>query len=71
MDEMVKYIGVKIIRAIPRTREQVEELLGRTIGGNQSGDGYLVEYPDGYQSWSPKDVFEAAYRPMDTIDFHD
>lgn len=23
--------------------------------------GYGVIYPDGYQSWSPKDVFECAY----------
>lgn len=26
--------------------------------------GYGVIYPDGYQSWSPKEVFEAAYLPM-------
>lgn len=26
--------------------------------------GYAVRYPDGYQSWSPKEVFEAAYLPM-------
>ena len=24
--------------------------------------GYRVQYPDGYQSWSPKAVFESAYR---------
>ena len=24
-------------------------------------DGYKVRYPDGYESWSPKDVFEKAY----------
>lgn len=23
--------------------------------------GYAVKYPDGYTSWSPKDVFESAY----------
>ena len=23
--------------------------------------GYAVKYPDGYISWSPKDVFESAY----------
>lgn len=27
-------------------------------------EGYGVTYPDGYQSWSPKDVFERAYLPM-------
>jgi hypothetical protein len=25
-------------------------------------EGYAVKYPDGYISWSPKAVFEAAYR---------
>jgi hypothetical protein len=24
-------------------------------------EGYKVVYPDGYESWSPKDVFESAY----------
>lgn len=27
-------------------------------------DGYSVKYPDGYTSWSPKEVFEAAYLPI-------
>ena len=26
--------------------------------------GYAVKYEDGYTSWSPKAVFEAAYRPV-------
>lgn len=26
--------------------------------------GYAVKYPDGYQSWSPKEAFESAYLPM-------
>lgn len=29
--------------------------------------GYAVKYSDGYISWSPKDVFEAAYLPMGHI----
>ena len=28
-------------------------------------DGYLVTYPGGYESWSPVDVFEDAYLPLD------
>ena len=28
--------------------------------------GYLVEYEGGYQSWSPADVFEKAYKPSET-----
>lgn len=30
--------------------------------------GYAVKYPDGYVSWSPKNVFEEAYLPMGNID---
>lgn len=26
--------------------------------------GYYVRYPDGYESYSPADVFEAAYKPL-------
>lgn len=34
-------------------------------------DGYAVKYPDGYQSWSPKEVFESAYLSMGTTQFVD
>jgi hypothetical protein len=44
------YIGVKIVFAWPENREGKE--------------GYAVQYPDGYLSWSPRDVFESAYLPM-------
>lgn len=30
----------------------------------KSEEGYRVLYPDGYESWSPKDVFEKAYLPL-------
>jgi hypothetical protein len=37
---------------------------------NASGEaGYSVKYADGYTSWSPKDVFEAAYQPIDRMNF--
>ncbi len=29
------------------------------------GDGYKVVYEDGYESWSPKEVFEKAYKRFD------
>lgn len=31
--------------------------------------GYAVKYEDGYISWSPQDVFEAAYQPLDKLSF--
>jgi hypothetical protein len=36
---------------------------------NPADDGYLVIYPDDYCSWSPKDVFEAAYRYIKEMPF--
>lgn len=47
---MKHYIGVKIIEAEPATKN--------------SREGYKVKYPDGYESWSPKEQFERAYYPM-------
>lgn len=32
-----------------------------------SDSNYDVEYADGYKSWSPKDVFELAYLPVDEV----
>lgn len=35
----------------------------------EKGPGYAVKYADGYTSWSPLDVFEAAYQPIDAMSF--
>lgn len=52
---MIKcYVGTKIIKAEPASKD------GQL--------GYTAYYPDGYTSWSPKDVFEIAYRE---ITFHE
>lgn len=29
--------------------------------------GYHVKYEEGYESWSPADVFEKTYRPIDSL----
>lgn len=44
---MKTYMGIKLIQAAPAQKDGKE--------------GYNVIYPDGYASWSPKDVFEASY----------
>lgn len=63
-----KYIGVKVIEAVPMNLVDAEEKLQRKIKpGNE--EGYLVKYPDGYESWSPKDAFEEAYRLTDGLTF--
>jgi hypothetical protein len=63
---MKSYIGTKIIRA----EEMDENTFISTIKNNgltpdqDNQPGYLVEYADGYKSWSPKATFEEAYRPV-------
>lgn len=66
---MKKYIGTKIVAATPMTRADAEAHLGRNVGGNSHGEGYLVEYDGGYQAWSPKAQFDAAYRPTNGMPF--
>lgn len=71
---MNTYIGTKIVKAEPMSRLQYNEYRGWALPADENGDdeGYLVEYLDGgkanmpdrkgYVSWSPKEVFENAYR---------
>ena len=51
---MKTFIGVKKIQAEPAERD--------------GKPGYKVVYPGGYESWSPKDVFEKAYLLVDDSD---
>ena len=60
MTEYKTYYGTKRIHAMPA--DKLDETGKRT-------DGYEVLYPDGYVSWSPKDVFEAAYQEIDALSF--
>lgn len=55
---MDKYIGTKLILAAPQV-------------GADAAPGYDVVYEHGYESWSPKYVFEAAYRPTTAMTFGD
>lgn len=57
---MEKYLGVKIIKAELQTKQN-------SMYENEKG--YKVVYEDGYISWSPKDVFEKAYRKIDNLTF--
>ena len=68
---MKQYIGTKIIDACPMTRGAYNEYRCWDIpaGENPNDDGYLIRYADGYESWSPKNVFEDAYRPTDAMNF--
>lgn len=56
---MKKYIGVKMVEAEPKDGIIKEVLCS----------GYKVVYQNGYESWSPKEVFEEAYRECDGLNF--
>lgn len=68
---MTKYTGTKTVKACPMSLGEAEKVLGRKIEtsaveNSEESEGYLVEYEDGYRSWSPKDVFDKAYRVSET-----
>lgn len=73
---MNMYIGTKMVQAEPATRgeawarkSKLNEAEVARIIEQMPEDGYRVRYPDGYESWSPKDVFDAAYRPVNAMTF--
>ena len=69
---MKQYIGTKIIQAEPALRidgKTVQPTTWPVPEGAKAEEGYAVRYPDGYMSWSPKEVFEEAYRPSDSMTF--
>lgn len=62
---MTKFIGVKIIEAIPMTAREANDK-GYKIGNHSfEEDGYEATYPDGYKSWSPAKEFEKAYYKLE------
>lgn len=65
---MKKYIGLKVVKAEPMTMTEAQKVLGRELKpAIAEEDGFLVEYKDGYKSWSPKSVFDEAYKPCETF----
>lgn len=55
MEYLKEYVGIKLVKATPLKKGDAE--------------GYEVLYEDGYRSWSPKDVFEKAYRENGNLTF--
>ena len=68
---MNTYIGTKIIQAEPAFRidGKVYPESGPVPRSMNREEGYRVRYPDGYESWSPRDVFEEAYRETGGMNF--
>lgn len=68
---MKQYIGTKIVKAEAMTRGEYNIKRGWQIpkDENPADEGFIVEYSDGYISWSPKKQFEEAYRECDNLTF--
>ena len=70
-----KYIGTKVVEARPMNEIDAESIgyARKNSDNHEWRDGYHVRYtnPDGsfYDSWSPKDVFEKAYREVKGMNF--
>lgn len=58
---MEPFYGTKLILAEPMAKARNE--------GEEAQEGYKVQYPDGYTSWSPKKAFEDAYQPLTALSF--
>jgi len=65
---MEQYLGVKLIEAEFMKQGDFREGQG-SVKFIKREDyetlGYKVKYEDGYESWSPKEVFEKAYRRIE------
>lgn len=77
---MKKYLGVKIIQAEPMNKgeafnrdlvkvDTATELTEEQFEKLYKTDGYKVVYGDDYISWSPKEVFEIAYKEVGNFDY--
>lgn len=78
---MKTFIGSKLILAMAMNRAEYNRYRGWKLPADEDGsdEGFLVEYLDGgesnhaghngYLSWSPKAVFENAYREAEGISF--
>ena len=68
---MKKYIGTKQIEAEPMTMGEAYEKNLLQVGrvpneSEKTKAGYHVKYEGGYESWSPAEPFEKAYKVADT-----
>jgi hypothetical protein len=61
---MKTYIGVKEVEAKPMNK--YEFFISHKCKEDNE-EGYMVKYPDGYESWCPKRQFEEANRPFESF----
>ena len=64
----MKAIGIKMVELTPMNSIAAEELgykINNTRDYLKAISGYEVTYPDGYKSWCPKHIADAAYFILD------
>ncbi len=62
---MKNYVVTKIEQAEPMDEVTFKKLYrGDVERASQGAPGYHAKYPDGYNSWYPKDTFEACSREI-------
>ena len=78
---MKMFLGTKLVNMKPMNRQEYNDFRGWELPDdeNPTDEGYLVEYIDGgvantkeyagYVSWSPKDVADRNYRPINGLTF--
>ena len=66
---MKKYIKTEGVSATPawRVNGVIYPKDGAVPRVMNREDGYKVVYEDGYESWSPKEVFKKTYKPADSF----
>ena len=62
----MKAIGIKMVDLLPM-KAKMAKTFGYKVGSHgDEEEGYEVTYPDGYKSWSPKDIADNAYLKLCT-----
>lgn len=71
--ELFQYIGTKKVSAGVMSKGDAAKDYGVKLSDSckyeSDAEGYLVVYEGGYKSWSPKEVFEKAYRKNENLTF--
>ena len=64
MSDFQSYIGIKLLKAKPATFGEAQTILKRPATDTdpaQDASGYLVQYADGYMSWSSIGIFDQSH----------
>lgn len=57
----MKAIGIKMVDLVPMRANVALQHGYKTNNAHLDDMGYEVTYPDGYKSWTPKEIADAAY----------